>query len=431
MPNPDYESHTSRSKQLYESAKSILPGGTAYQIRYFEPYPFQASRAKGSRIFDADGNEFIDYWCTHFALILGHSHPKVVEALKEQIQNGYHFGVPHEQEIRLAELVAKTVPSARMVRFTNSGTDANMYAVRLARTFTKREKIGKFEGNWHGGYDTLHVAVHPPLDGPQSGGLPADNGRHTVVLPYNDLDGARKKIRDHQLACVLVEPVMGGGGMIPAEKDFLQGLREVCDETGALLIFDEVVTGYRLGLGGAQQFYGVLPDITVLGKILGGALPIGAVVGRKDIMEHLDQTKYQGQELSFIGGTGIGNALSMAAGVATVEELMRTNPYPELERLGQKAREGLRQAFGRAGVDVQITGVSSTFGCHFNKQPVKNMRDVARNDVKLAQRFHRMLLDNGVFMLTPHTLHGCISTAHNSEDIGKLIAVADKFARMS
>lgn len=430
MSNPDYESQTSKSKQLYESAKSILPGGTAYQIRYFEPYPFQASRAKGSRIFDADGNEFIDFWCTHFALILGHSHPKVVAALQEQIPNGYHFGVPHEGEIRLAELVTKTIPSAGMVRFTNSGTDANMYAVRLARTYTKREKIGKFEGNWHGGYEALHVAVHSPLEKPQSGGLPADNGRHTIVLPYNDLDGVREKVRGQQLACVVVEPVMGAGGMIPAEKDFLRGLRELCDEVGSLLIFDEVVTGYRLGLGGAQKFFGVLPDLTVLGKILGGGLPIGAVAGPNEIMEHLDQTKYQGEELSFIGGTGIGNALSMVAGIATIEELMRTNPYPELDRLGEKTREGLREALGQTFA-VQLTGVGSTFGCHFNKQPVKNVRDIARNDVKLAQRFHRALLNNGVFLLTPRTLHGCISTAHNPEDVEKLIVVAEKFARMA
>jgi glutamate-1-semialdehyde 2,1-aminomutase len=431
MNSSDYETHTPRSKQLYESAKSVLPGGTSYQIRYFEPYPFQASRAKGSRIFDADGNEFIDYWCTHFALILGHSHPKVVEALKEQIQKGYHFGVPHEQEIELAELIAKTIPSAHMVRFTNSGTEANMYAVRLARTCTKREKIGKFEGNWHGGYDALHVAVHPPLDSAQSGGLTSDNARHTIVLPYNDVEGTRKKIRDRQIACILVEPLMGGGGMIPAERDFLQGLRELCDETGALLIFDEVVTGFRLGLGGAQQFYGVLPDLTILGKILGGGLPVGAVAGRADVMEHLDQTKYEGEELSYIGGTGIGNALSMAAGVATIEELRRTNPYPDLDRLGQKARQGLDKAFKGAEVDIQITGLGSTFGCHFNKGPVRSIHDSARNDVKLTQRFHRALLDSGIFMLTPHTLHGCISTAHNSEDIEKLIAVAEKFARMT
>lgn len=384
-------------------------------------------KAKGSRLIDADGNEFVDYWCTHFALILGHSHPKVVRAIEQQLKRGYHFGVPHEQEIKLAELVTTTVPSARMVRLANSGTEANMYAVRLARTYTKREKVGKFEGNWHGGYDPLHVAVKHPLDRPQSGGLSSDNARHTVVLRYNDLEATRKKMRDEKLACVLIEPMMGAGGMVPCEKEFLQGLREVCDETAALLVFDEVVTGYRLGLGGAQQFYGVLPDLTVLGKILGGGLPIGALAGREDIMEHLDHKKYEGEELSYVGGTGIGNALSVVAGIATIEELKRIDPFSNLGRLGQKAREGLGEALERAGVAVHVTGLGSTFGCHFTKEPVRNIRDAARGDVKLSQRFHRTLLENGIFMLTPHLLHGCISTAHKLEEIEKLIAVAEKF----
>lgn len=425
-----YVSKTPRSKQLYDSARSILPGGVSYRIRFFEPYPFFARNAKGSRLFDADGNEFVDYWCTHFALVLGHSHAKVVQAIEEQLEKGYHFGVPHEQEIKLADLVTRSVPSARMVRFTNSGTEANMYAVRLARTYTKREKVGKFEGNWHGGYDSLHIAVKPPFDMPQSGGLPADNGRHTIVLPYNDLEATRNKIGGEKLACILVEPMMGAGGMVPCEKDFLKGLRELCDESGMLLVFDEVVTGFRLGLGGAQELYGILPDLTVLGKILGGGLPIGAVAGRADVMEHLDHTRYEGEQLSFVGGTGIGNALSVVAGTATIEELKRTNPYPNLDRLGKRAREGLGEAFERAGVDAQITGLASTFGCHFLRGgPIKSIRDVMRGDVRLTQKFHSALLDNGIFMLTPTLLHGCISTAHKLEDIEKLITVAETFAR--
>lgn len=429
MSDREYESRTSGSKQLYETAKSLLPGGVTYPIRFFEPYPFQARAAKGSRLFDTDGNEFTDYWCTHFALILGHSHPKVVDALKEQIENGYHFGVSHEKEIELAHLVTTTVPTARQVRFTNSGTEANMYAVRLARTYTKREKIGKFEGNWHGGYDALHVAVHQPLGKAQSGGLTGDNARHTIVLPYNDLEETRKRISGKQLACITVEPMMGAGGMIPGEKNFLQGLRELCSEMGTLLIFDEVVTGFRLAIGGAQQFYDVLPDLTVLGKIMGGALPIGAIAGNVDIMEHLNQTKYAGADLSFIGGIGIGNALSMTAGIATIRELIQTNPYAELNRLGDMARQGLREAFENARVPVQITGIGSTFGCHFNKNSVRNLRDVAANDVKLSREFQKTLLDEGILMLTPHILHGCISIAHKSEDVAKLIDVAEKFAR--
>lgn len=431
MSDPSYISKTPRSKQLYDSARSVLPGGVSYRIRFFDPYPFHAMKAKGSRLFDADGNEFVDYWCTHFALILGHTHSKVVRAIEQQLEKGYHFGVPYEQEIKLAELITKTVPSACMVSLTNSGTEANMYAVRLARTYTKREKIGKFEGCWHGGYDSLHVAVKQPLDKAQSGGLTSDYARHTVVLPYNDLEATRRRIRDEKLACVLIEPMLGAGGMVPCERNFLEGLREVCDESGTLLVFDEVVTGFRLGLGGAQQYYGVLPDLTVLGKILGGGLPIGAIAGREDVMEHLDSKKYEGEELSYVGGTGIGNTLSVTAGYATIEELKRTNPYSNLDRLGQRVREGLREAFERSGINAQITGLGSTFGCHFTKGPVRNIRDVERGDASLTQRFHGTLLQNGIFTLTPHLIHGCISTAHNSQDIERLIAVAGKFRSKS
>jgi len=252
-----------------------------------------------------------------------------------------------------------------------------------------------------------------------------------VVLPYNDLEATRKKIRDEKLACVLIEPMLGAGGMVPCEKNFLEGLREVCDETGTLLIFDEIVTGFRLGLGGAQQYYGVLPDLTVLGKILGGGLPIGAITGREDIMEHLDSKKYEGDNLSYLGGTGIGNTLSVTAGYATIEELKRTDPYSNLDRLGQRARDGLHEVFERSGINAQITGLGSTFGCHFTNEPVRNIRDVERGDASLTQRFHGILLENGIFTLTPHLIHGCISTAHNSEDIERLIAVAGKFRSKS
>jgi glutamate-1-semialdehyde 2,1-aminomutase len=414
---------------MYEFGRRTLPGGVNYRIRFFEPYPFQARSARGSRLFDIDANDFVDYWCAHFALILGHSHPKVVQAIREQVEKGYHFGVPHEQEIKLAEMVASAIPSARMVRLTNSGTEASMYGVRLARTYTKREKIGKFEGNWHGGYDALHVAVKPPLDKPQSGGLPADNARHTVVLPYNDLEGTRKKIVGEKLACVLVEPLMSAGGMVPAERDFLEGLREICDQTGTLLIFDEVVTGFRLALGGAQEFFGVFPDLTILGKILGGGLPIGAIAGRADIMEHLDHDKYQGEDLSFIGGTGIGNALSVVAGIATIGELRHSSPYADLDKLGQRVRQGLREAFERGGVNAQITGVGSTFGCHFVREgSARSIRDIMRSDPQVTRKFHSFLLDNGIFMLTPTLLHGCISIAHNAQDIEDLISTAEDFA---
>ena len=293
-----YLRKTSRSKQAYEKAKKLFPAGVSYKIRFIEPYPFCVTNAKGSKLFDIDGNTYTDYWCAHFALILGHRHPKVVEAVKEQVEKDFHYGVTHELEAKLAEQIVRMVPSAQLIRFAGSGTEANMYAVRLARTYTGRTGIGKFEGNWHGGYDPLHVAMKPPFEELPSGGLTPGSLADTVVLPFNDLDGVRKRVKGKRLACILVEPVMGAGGMIPAEREFLRGLAEFCQEEDILLIFDEVITGFRLAPGGGQQVYGIRPDLTVLGKIAGGGLPIGAITGRADVMERMDHMKYKGSEYS-------------------------------------------------------------------------------------------------------------------------------------
>lgn len=424
-----YLSKTARSREAYERARMVLPAGVTYRIRFFEPYPFYVAKADGSRLYDLDGNSYIDFWCAHFSLILGHRHPKVVEAIKEQLDKGYHYGLCHEMEVRLAEQVVKMVPSAKMVRFSNSGTEANMYAVRLARTFTKRVKIAKFEGNWHGGYDSLHIAVKPPLDKPQSGGLAEGALKDTVVLPYNDLEGVRKAVKGLELASMTIEPVMGAGGMIPADKEFLKGLRELCDEIGALLIFDEVITGFRLSPGGAQQLYGVLPDLTVLGKIVGGGLPIGAIAGRGEVMEHMDHLKYAENEFSFHGGTGVGNPLCMVAGYSTLKTLENQGIYHHIGALGRKAREGLRDIFDRRGVDVQITGLESLFCCHFVKEgPVKDIHAASMGDRKLAEKFHRHLLSEGILFIEPRIIHGAISAAHSYEDINSLLMAAENFS---
>ncbi len=254
MIRSDFEQKTPRSHEFYNRALHLLPAGVSYRNRYFEPYPFYVESAKGSRVTDIDGNFYTDYWCTHFSNILGHSHPRVREAIEKQLQKGWNFGLEHELEVRHAELVKRLVPSAKMIRYSNSGTEANMYAVRLARTFTKRQLIGKFEGGWQGGYDALHCATKPPFEIPSSGGLTKGALADTIALPYNDLEGTREALRKRNVACIVVEPVLGAGGMIPAEREFLTGLRELCDETSALLIFDEVITGFRLGLGGGQGY---------------------------------------------------------------------------------------------------------------------------------------------------------------------------------
>jgi len=424
-----YVRKTSCSKQAYERAKKLFPAGVSYKIRFIEPYPFCVTNAKGSKLFDIDGNTYTDYWCAHFALILGHRHPKVVQAVKEQVEKDFHYGVTHELEAKLAEQIVRMVPSAQLIRFAGSGTEANMYAVRLARTYTGRTGIGKFEGNWHGGYDPLHVAIHPPFDELPSGGLTPGSLADTVVLPFNDLDGVRRRVKGRRLACILIEPVMGAGGMIPAEREFLKGLAEFCQEEDILLILDEVITGFRLGPGGAQQVYGIRPDLTILGKITGGGLPIGAITGRADVMERMDHMKYKGSEYSFHGGTHTGNPVSMAAGLATLKILEDGTVYPTIDKMGAKMRASLTDIMTRAGLEFQTTGIGSIFGCHFTKVPIKDVAAVDTGDRELSKRLMYFLLDRGIFCLTPELVHCAISTAHTDAEMDEFLAAVELFAR--
>ena len=416
----DYVSKTSKSKALYERAKKVLPAGVSYGIRYFEPYPFYTIKAKGSKLYDADGNEYVDFWLGHTALILGHSPPAVVEAVKKQLENGTHYGTSHKLEIELAEQVAKMVPNAEMTRFTNSGTEANMYATRLARAYTGRSKIAKFEGGWHGGYDALHVGVKYPFNIPESAGLTSGALRDTIVLPFNNIEGVKEKLKNEEVAAVIIEPVLGAGGGIPAEKEFMKGLREFCDERGILLIFDEVITGFRLAPGGAQQYYGVKADVTVFGKVLGGGFPIGAFCGSKKIMERLDSLLYERPRYSFHGGTFTANPITMTAGLATLKILEDGQLINQLNKLGDKIREQLREIFEANAVCVQVTGASSLFNTHFTKEEVKDASAAFRADRKKLIGYHLKLIANGVFFLPTHT--GALSTTHSQTDIEKLLS---------
>jgi glutamate-1-semialdehyde 2,1-aminomutase len=423
----EYVSKTSKSKALYERAKKVLPAGVSYGIRYFEPYPFYTAKAKGSKLYDVDGNEYIDFWLGHTALILGHSPPAVVDAVKRQLENGTHYGTSHELEIRLAEQIAKMVSSAEMVRFTNSGTEANMYATRLARAYTGRSKIAKFEGGWHGGYDALHVGVRYPFNIPESAGLTDGALQDTILLPFNDLEGVKKKLRNEKAASIVIEPVLGAGGGIPAEKEFLKGLREFCDEKEILLIFDEVITGFRLAPSGAQQYYGVEPDITVFGKILGGGFPIGAFCGSRETMERLDTVLHKRPYYSFHGGTFAANPITMTAGLATLKILEDGQLINKLNMLGDKIRGQLREVFEANGVDVQVIGVGSLFGTHFTKEEVKDANAASRADrIKLVD-YNLTLIENGVFFLPTHT--GTLSTAHSKVDVEKLFSETEKYAK--
>ena len=430
MTNADFELKIPRSHELYNRALRLLPAGVSYRNRLFGPYPFYVESAKGSRVTDVDGNSYTDYWCTHFSGILGHSHAKVREALEKQLQKGWNFGLVHELEVRHAELVKRFVPSAEMIRYSNSGTEANMYAVRLARTYTKRSLIGKFEGGWHGGYDALHCAIKPPFDAVPSGGLTAGALADTVVLPYNDLEETKRILNKRNPACIIVEPVLGAGGMIPAEREFLAGLRELCDEIGALLVFDEVITGFRLGLGGGQAYYHVQPDLTVFGKIIGGGLPIGAIAGRRDIMEHMDHTKYSGEEYCFHGGTGAANALTLAAGEATIQALHDMPVYDKIDRLGERARTKLAQTFNRLHLAAQVTGIGSLFAIHFTRQKkIQNMRHLSDAYKEHSRQLFAFLLSRGVLIMVPESLHAAVSYAHTEDEIDKLVSCVEEYSK--
>ena len=425
-----YIKRTPLSRALFTRAKRIQPAGVSYSNRYFEPYPFFVREARGAKVIDLDANEYADYWCTHFAMILGHSHPIVMQAIKNQAELGWHFGLEHELEVTLAETISKHVPSAEMVRYTSSGSEANFFAIRLARVFTRRDRIAKFEGGWHGAYDPLHTAMMPPFEKPLSGGIQMTSQADTVVVPYNDLDGFLKRIKGEKLAGVILEPVLGAGGMIPADMEFLKGVREYCDDTGALLIFDEVITGFRLGLSGAQGYFNVKPDVTVMGKIIGGGLPIGAVCGPQEIMDRMDHTKYSGLELAYHGGTFAGNALTLAAGVATIDVLEHTPVYEHVDKLGEKTRASLSTIFKENAFPAQVTGIGSLFSIHTTaKTPIKDARRYGDCDHEESRKLFSHLLDDGIIMLVPQRLHGAISYAHTESDIGNLTASVERFVK--
>ena len=423
----DYASKTPTSKKLYDRAKRVLPAGVSYGIRYFEPYPFFVARAAGSKLYDVDGNEYVDFWLGHTALILGHSPKEVVNSVRKQLENGTQYGVSHELEVALAEQVVKMVPSAEMVRFANSGTEANMYATRLARAFTSRNKIAKFEGGWHGGYDALHIGVKQPFDLPESAGLTHGALQDTVLLPFNDLEGVEKRLRNEHPAAIIVEPMLGAGGGIAAEREFLKGLREYCNRSDILLIFDEVITGFRLAPGGGQEYYGVQPDITVLGKILGGGFPIGAFCGSRDIMKRVDTTVYKRPHYSFHGGTFAGNPITMTAGLTTLKILEDGKIISRLNRLGDKIRVNIGQIFDKHGIDVQTGGVGSIFNTHFTKEPMRNASSAFRADKKKLFDYNMALITNGIFFLPTHAQ--ALSTAHSKVDIEKLFNATEAFAK--
>ncbi|NOZ26712.1 MAG: glutamate-1-semialdehyde 2,1-aminomutase [Chloroflexi bacterium] len=423
---------TSRSAELFASAQQVIPGGVNSPVRAFRGVggiPRFIERGQGAYVWDVDGNRYVDYVLSWGPLILGHAHPRVVEAVTRQAARGTSFGAPTEMETRLAELILEAMPGIEMVRFVNSGTEATMSALRLARAFTGRDKIIKFEGCYHGHADMLLVQAGSgvaTLGLPDSPGVPRGATQDTLVAPYNDLSAVASLFDQYpeSIAAVIVEPVAGNMGVVPPVDGFLAGLRDLCTRHGALLIFDEVMTGFRVHPGGAQTLYGIDPDLTCLGKVIGGGLPVGAYGGKRDIMQTVAPAGPMYQ-----AGTLSGNPLAMAAGIATLEELRRPGVWDELERKTHQLCQGIGEAARRAEVPIYQTRVGTMFCAFFQEGPVTDYAAARRSDTEGYARFFHAMLERGVYLAPSQFEAGFMSVAHGDEEIEATIeAAASAFA---
>jgi glutamate-1-semialdehyde 2,1-aminomutase len=418
---------TERSAELFERAKAMIPGGVNSPVRAFRAVggqPLFIQRGEGAYVYDADGNRYIDYVGSWGPLILGHADARVIDAVARVAALGTSFGAPTEAEVRLAELVVGAVPSVEMVRFVNSGTEATMSAVRLARACTKRSKIVKFAGGYHGHADGFLVAAGSgalTLGIPDSPGVLPAVVAETLVVPYNDLDAVHAAFVRYpgEIAAVIVEPVAGNMGCVPPAPGFLNGLRESTKVDGALLIFDEVITGFRVAYGGAQQLYGVMPDLTCLGKIVGGGLPAAAYGGRKEIMELIAPVGpvYQ-------AGTLSGNPLAMAAGIAQLEALREPNVYARLEAASERLVAGIRRAAQEAAVPLFQTRAGSMWCNFFTATSVSDEATAKTSDTTLYGEFFRGMLDRGIYLAPSQFESGFVSLAHTDEQIDETVAAA-------
>ncbi len=433
----NYKKKTPISESFFQRAKQVMPGGVSHNVHYFPPYPFFVKGAKGSKIRDVDGNEYIDLWMGHFAHILGH-HPDVIqEAIEKQLREGIHWGIVFEKQIEWAEIICELIPCAEMVRFCCSGTEATMYAVRIARAFTGKRIILKAAGGWHGANSELSVGIKMPYEKEEGIGFLPEAQNFTKLIYFNDLSQTIDTINTYKndLAGIIIEPVIGEGGFVSASLEYLKTLRSETERLGALLIFDEVISGFRVSLGGAQERLGVIPDLTTLGKIVGGGFPVGVVAGKREIMERTSPERpvKKWERILVGGGTFSSHPFTAASGISMLNYLKNHSQeiYPLLEENGKMIREGIKKAFDSEGVEAIVTGTASLFQTHFpiekgknfnSPQSINQWTDIEKREIEFRLR----MLSKGV-----HIMHGggSLSISHSKEDIEKIIEATREVAK--
>ena len=432
-----YRQRTPASEKLFKRAREVMPGGISHGVHFFPPYPFYVKGAKGSKVWDVDGNEYVDLWMGHYTHILGHHPEVIVEGVEKQLKEGIHWGIVFEKQIEWAELIRELIPCAEMVRFCCSGTESTMYAVRIARAYTKKNVLLKIAGGWHGANSDLTVGIKMPYERQESLGLLPELQQYTKAIPYNDIPGTLEIIHQNKddLAAIILEPVSGEGGFIPATLEYLKMLRSETERLGSLLIFDEVISGFRVSPGGAQARFGVTPDMTTLGKIMGGGLPVGAVAGKREILDktspELKGSKWE--KIMVGGGTFSSHPLTVAAGLAMLTYLKEhaTEVYPLFEEKGKKLREGVQKALQRHGIDAICTGIGSLYQTHFPLRPgvvldsphtIHRLTNLEKKEVEFRIR----MMTKGV-----HVMHGggALSLAHSDHDIDRIIEASGEVAR--
>ena len=436
-PIEEFKAKTRKSAERFELAQKHLPGGVTGNVKFYPPYPIYAKKAKGSHLWDLDGNEYIDYMLCFGPLILGHAHPKVVSAIKKQLETdgSQTFGAPHELEMKMADRLKKIFPFADTARFTNSGLEATMHALRIAKGYKRKLRIAKFEGAYHGSYDEVLVSLAPAeaAAGPRNEptGVAGSFGTadaivsNVQVLPFNDIESTRRLLKAHKddLAALIMEPVQRG--FVVPDVEFLKAVREITTELGIVLIFDEVMSGFRMDrMGGACTTYGVQPDMICLGKIIGGGFPCGAFMGKREIMDMVNPVTKPKDQRVFHGGTFNGHPTVLAAGMATLDVLEEPKTYPNLNKMSDKIRDGLNGLFGRIGYDAMAVGPYSTFNIVFTKGKIVDYRDAAHSDSKMRQRFDYGMLAGGLHYHPDKPMYTC--TEHSEKDMDKTLKVAEE-----